>query len=72
MKKDDQQFGEWMRADTFRLTRKTVTIIQGSSRTQAPWWRKPGSKGAHASAQATGTSTPNQNKSLVMRVNVIT
>lgn len=58
MKKDDQQFREWMRADTFRPTRKTVTIIQGSSRTQAPWWRKPGSKGAHASAQATGTSTP--------------
>nr|POF26901.1 hypothetical protein CFP56_37676 [Quercus suber] len=47
-----------MKADTFRPTRKTVTIIQGSSRTQAPWWRKLGSKGAYASPQASGTSTP--------------
>ena len=47
-----------MRADTIQPTRKTVTVIQGSSRTQAPWWRKTGSKGAYASAQASSTNPP--------------
>ena len=47
-----------MRADMIRPTRKTVTVIQGSARTQAPWWRKTGSKGASASVQASSTNPP--------------
>ena len=63
MKKDDRQFGEWMRADTFRPTRKTVIVIQGSSHTQAPWWRKSGSKGAHASLPSFWHEHPNNKTS---------
>ena len=44
LRKEDQQFSEWLRADSIRLAKKSVTIILGSSRSQAPWWRKPGSK----------------------------
>ena len=63
MKKDDRQFGEWLRADTFRPTRKTVIVIQGSSHTQAPWWRKSGSKGAHASPPSFWHEHPNNKTS---------
>ena len=44
LRKEDQQFGEWLRADSVRLAKKFVTVILGASRSQAPWRRKPGSK----------------------------
>ena len=37
LKKDDQQYGEWMRAEQFRQTRKSVAVISGSARNQTPW-----------------------------------
>ncbi|KAL0015774.1 hypothetical protein SO802_002843 [Lithocarpus litseifolius] len=40
LKKEDQQYGEWMRAKQFRQSRKSVAVISGSSRSQAPWGRK--------------------------------
>ena len=69
LKKENQQFREWMRADMIRPKRKTVTVIQGSARNQAPWWRKTGSKGASASAQAPGTNPPTR-KHTSVAVNV--
>lgn len=36
LRKDDQQYGKWRRADPARYTRKTVAVISGASRTQAP------------------------------------
>lgn len=43
MKKADQKFGEWMRADSYKSFRKTVSIVPSNARSQAPWWRKPDS-----------------------------
>uniref|UniRef100_A0A7N2LHI8 DUF4283 domain-containing protein n=1 Tax=Quercus lobata TaxID=97700 RepID=A0A7N2LHI8_QUELO len=43
MKKGDQKFGEWMRADSYKSFRKTVSIVHSNARSQAPWWRKPDS-----------------------------
>lgn len=40
LKKEDQQYREWLRADMVRHTRKSVAVISGASRSQAPWWRK--------------------------------
>ena len=40
LRKEDQQYGEWLRADMVRNTRKSVAVISSSSRSQAPWWRK--------------------------------
>ena len=40
LRKEDQQYGEWLRADMVRNTRKSVAVISGSSRSQAPWGRK--------------------------------
>ena len=37
LKKDDQQYGEWMRAEQFRQTRKSVAVVSGSARNQTPW-----------------------------------
>lgn len=54
LRKKDQQFGEWLWADSIHLAKKSVTVISGTSRSQAPWWRKPGSK-VHSST-ATGQS----------------
>ena len=44
LRKEDQQFGEWLWVDSVRLAKKSVTVISGTSRSQALWWRKPGSK----------------------------
>nr|POE80459.1 hypothetical protein CFP56_25176 [Quercus suber] len=44
LKKDEQQFGDWMRAEMIRSSRKSVVVISGRARSQVPWWRKPSSK----------------------------
>lgn len=44
MKKDEQQFGDWMRAELLRPVKKLVATISGRAWSQAPWWRKAGSK----------------------------
>ena len=52
LKKEDQQYNEWMRAKLTRQTRKLVAVISSSSRSQAPWGRKykspTGSKNGHS------------------------
>ena len=40
LKREEQQYGEWLRADQVRQSRKSVAVIPGSSRSQAPWGRK--------------------------------
>ena len=40
LKREDQQYGEWMRAEQVRQTRKSVAVISSNSRSQAPWGRK--------------------------------
>ena len=44
LRKEEQQYGEWLRAEPLRVTRKTVVVVLGTSRSQAPWWRKRDSK----------------------------
>ena len=38
--KEEQQYGEWLRAEPLRVSRKIVVVVPGASRSQAPWWRK--------------------------------
>jgi len=57
LRKEDQQFGEWLRADSVRRMRKSVMVIAGASHTQAPWWRKPGSKAASSQSQSEEASS---------------
>lgn len=38
--REDQHYGEWLRADPTRPSRKTVAVIPGAVRSRAPWWRK--------------------------------
>ena len=51
LRKEDQQFGEWLRANSVRGVRKSVKVIASASHTQALWWRKPGSKAASSQSQ---------------------
>ena len=37
LRKEDQEYGEWMRAESIWGVRKTVTVIPGNSGRQAPW-----------------------------------
>ena len=37
LKREEQQYGDWMRANSRKTTRKTVTVIAGASRNQASW-----------------------------------
>ena len=37
MRKEDQEYGEWMWAESIRVVRKTVAVIPGNLRRQAPW-----------------------------------
>ena len=56
LRKEDQPFSEWLRADSMRGSRKSVTVIPGSIRAQAPWWRKPGSQAPPSSKQPESTT----------------
>ncbi|KAK7828873.1 hypothetical protein CFP56_029862 [Quercus suber] len=40
LRKEDQQYGDWLRADMVRHTRRSIAVISGASRSQTPWWRK--------------------------------
>lgn len=39
LRKEDQQYGDWLQADAVRATRKIVAVISGTSHTQAPWMK---------------------------------
>ena len=40
MRKEEQQYGEWLRAEPLRGTHKTMVVVSSTSRSQEPWWRK--------------------------------
>ena len=37
MRKEDQEYGEWIRAESVRVVCKTVAVILGNLHRQAPW-----------------------------------
>ena len=37
LRREDQQYGDWLRAEAVRVSRKTVTVIAGAARSQVPW-----------------------------------
>ena len=37
LRKEDQQYGKWLRADSIRAGRKTVATILGAARSKVPW-----------------------------------
>nr|POE55977.1 hypothetical protein CFP56_62806 [Quercus suber] len=55
LRKEDQEYGEWMRAETIRSVRKTVVVIPGKSRRQAPW-KQQSNDPKHSRSNGTGTS----------------
>ncbi|XP_050281590.1 uncharacterized protein LOC126722475 [Quercus robur] len=40
LRREDQQYGEWLRAEPIRQSRKTVAVIPGNALNQPPWWKK--------------------------------
>lgn len=63
LKKEDQQFGEWFRANLVKITRRTITVVAGGSRSQATWWRKLGSKTDPTTTQS-GAKIPQKSRFL--------
>ena len=37
LRKEDQQYGEWLQADSVRAIRKSVATISGAARSKVPW-----------------------------------
>ena len=61
LRREEQQYGEWLRADTFRPTRKTVAVIPGVARNQAPWLNQK-QRRAHEHGTKVGTSSQSNYK----------
>ena len=40
LRREDQQYSEWLRAELVCQGRKTMAIISGNARNQPPWWKK--------------------------------
>nr|POE78263.1 uncharacterized protein CFP56_51501 [Quercus suber] len=40
LRKEDQQYGEWLRANSVRATRKTVATIPGAAHSKVPWQKQ--------------------------------
>ena len=68
LRKEDQQFGEWLCADSVRGVRKSVIVISGSTRAQAPWWRKPDSKATSSSRQSEDASAGSKVNDCIIKV----
>ena len=79
LKKEEQQYREWLHTDLVRHTRKTVVVVSGSARGKPSWKKGPArerkkpttndliSKGAHGSDLAKGGETENtQSKAVFM------
>ena len=56
LKKEDQQYGEWLRAEQTRQTKKSVAVISGSARSQGPWGKKYQSASQSKNGHSNGTS----------------
>ena len=37
LRKEDQQYGDWLRADSVRVVRKTLATISRAARSIVPW-----------------------------------
>ena len=74
LKREEQQYGEWLRADQFRLSRKSVAVIPGSSRSQAPWGRKfkssSGRGDGHSAANFSASTEQDSKADAVSSMNV--
>ena len=40
LRREDQQYGEWLRAKHIRQGRKTIAVISGKAHQQPLWWKK--------------------------------
>ena len=40
LRKEGQQYGEWLRADSIRAIRKSVATIPGAARSKVPWQKQ--------------------------------
>lgn len=40
LRREDQQYGEWLRVELIRQGRKTVVVISGKAHQQPLWWKK--------------------------------
>ena len=65
LKKDEQQFGDWMRAEPIRSSRKSVVFIPGGARNNALWWRKSGSKEKTPSTDTVNRQEPGSGQGVV-------
>nr|POE99838.1 hypothetical protein CFP56_61880 [Quercus suber] len=64
LRKEEQQYGEWLRAEPLRVSRKIVVVVLGSSRSQAPWWRKrDNNKGPSSNYPSNSSSKENADNS---------
>ncbi|XP_065621980.1 uncharacterized protein At4g02000-like [Quercus suber] len=69
LKKDEQQFGDWMRAEMIRSSRKSVAVIPGRARSQVPWWRKPSNKEKTSTTNSKhGSEESSENETVVGNV----
>ena len=65
LKKDEQQFGDWMRAEPIRSSRKSVVVILRRARNNAPWWKKSGSKEKTPSTKIVNRQEPGSGQGAV-------
>ena len=56
LNRDDQRYGEWLRAEPTYQSRKTVAVISGKMHNQPPWWKKG------QTSQGKETSTPRRDE----------
>lgn len=40
LSREELQYGDWMRANSVKIARKTVAVIPGASHNQAPWHKQ--------------------------------
>ena len=60
LRKEDKQYGEWLRAEPVRASHKTVVVVPSTSRSQAPWWRK---KDSNKGTPKENTEKPSETQS---------
>ena len=53
MKKENQQYGEWLRADPFKQNRKTVVVVSGRDRGDTMWRKGPAKQNLSSTAPST-------------------
>nr|POE95754.1 hypothetical protein CFP56_43432 [Quercus suber] len=64
LRREDQQYGDWLRVDTFQATRKTVVVISSMARNQAPWLKQKQRRAQDHGAMGGMSSQSNSRTSL--------